>query len=55
MQDDEFQARIERGERFAKGDILAVDLRIHQKLDKTLGAYARREAIDLEGSIRCDL
>lgn len=42
MRDRDFQGRIEGGERFAKGDILAVDLKIHQKLDTALGAYVNK-------------
>lgn len=42
MRDNEFQARIERGERFAKGDILAIDLKVHQKLDPSLGTYVNK-------------
>jgi hypothetical protein len=42
MRDQEFQGRIEKGERFAKGDVLAIELKIHQKLDTALGAYVNK-------------
>ena len=42
MRDKEFQSRIERGERFAKGDILTVELKVHQKLDPSLGTYINK-------------
>jgi hypothetical protein len=42
MRDEEFQSRIDRGERFAKGDMLAVDLKVHQKLDPSLGTYVNK-------------
>lgn len=42
MRDGDFQFRIERGERFAKGDILSVDLKVHQKLDPSLGTYVNK-------------
>jgi hypothetical protein len=43
LRDKAFQRRIEKGEKFAKGDVLAVTLRIHQKLDKTLGTYVNKK------------
>lgn len=42
MRDKEFQERIERGERFGKGDRLIVFLKIHQKLDPSLQAYVNK-------------
>lgn len=42
LRDKTFQRRIEKGERFAKGDVLAVRIRIHQKLDKALRAYVNK-------------
>jgi len=42
MRDREFQARVEGGQPFAKGDILSVTLVIHQKLDPTLNTYVNK-------------
>jgi hypothetical protein len=42
MRDKEFQSRVERGQAFSKGDILAATLVIHQKLDPTLNTYVNK-------------
>jgi hypothetical protein len=42
MKDKEFNARIDRGEPFAKGDVLSVELRVHQRFDQSLGTYVNK-------------
>lgn len=42
LADKAFNERINRGEPFAKGDLLEVDLQIDQVLDPTLGAYLNK-------------
>jgi hypothetical protein len=42
MRDKESQHRIDSGERFGKGDLLEVDLVIHQRLDPNLNTYVNR-------------
>lgn len=42
LRDERFLDRVERGEKFAKGDTLIVALRIQQKLDKQLRTYVNK-------------
>ena len=42
MKDEGFLNRIDSGEKFAKGDILAVDMRIEQVLDPSIGTYVNK-------------
>jgi hypothetical protein len=42
MRDKEFQHRIDSGERFGKGDLLAVDLVIHQRIEPDLNTYVNK-------------
>lgn len=42
MEDEQFLARIDKGERFAKGDQLEVELKIDQVLDQNVGTYINR-------------
>jgi hypothetical protein len=42
LKDKSFLDRVERGEKFAKGDTLIAGLRIHQKLDKQLRTYVNK-------------
>jgi hypothetical protein len=42
MNDEAFLARIDRGERFAKGDILEVELQIDQVLDPNINTYINK-------------
>lgn len=42
LKDERFLDRVQRGEKFAKGDTLIVSLRIQQKLDKQLRTYVNK-------------
>lgn len=42
MKDEAFLNRIDRGERFAKGDVLEVELQIDQVLDHNIGTYINK-------------
>lgn len=39
IKDDAFMKRLDDGEKFAKGDVLVVDLEVEQKVDKTINTY----------------
>lgn len=42
MNDEQFLHRIDKGERFAKGDVLEVELQIDQVLDRNIGTYLNK-------------
>lgn len=42
MDDEQFLARIDKGERFGKGDVLEVELKIDQVLDINVGTYINK-------------
>ncbi len=42
MKDESFLNRIDKGERFGKGDILEVELQIDQVLDRNVGTYLNK-------------
>lgn len=42
MNDEQFLNRIDKGERFAKGDMLEVELQIDQVLDRNIGTYINK-------------
>lgn len=42
MKDESFLNRIDKGERFGKGDVLEVELQIDQVLDRNIGTYLNR-------------
>jgi hypothetical protein len=43
IEDNDFMERLDKGERFAKGDILEVELQVEKVLDKTLEVYIEKD------------
>ena len=45
IKDEQFMARVHNGERFAKGDVLVVDIEVQKVYDKTLDLYVDKDFI----------